>query len=136
MNKIGVVYATKTKHSKKLAEAIGEALKVKAENVLSNPVLNDLDMLFIIGGLYGGESLPELLKFVKDLDRSKTKCAALVTSTVSDKKGQDSIRKLLEDKGIKVVDETRCYGSFLVMKIGHPNKADISHAVDFALRIS
>lgn len=136
MNKIGVVYATKTKHSKKLAEAIGEALKVKAENVLSNPAFSDLDLLFIVGGLYGGESLPELLGFVKDLDSSKTKSAALITSSAADKKGQDSIRKLLEDKGIKVVDEQRCYGGFLVMKIGHPNKADISHAVDFALRIS
>lgn len=136
MNKIGIVYATKTKHSKKLAEAIGDALKVKAENVLSTPTLGELDLLYIVGGLYGGESLPELLAFVKNLDSSKTKSVVLITSSVSDKKGQDSVRTLLDDKGIKIVDEFRCFGSFLVMKMGRPNKADIRQAVDFAVRLS
>jgi len=136
MNKIGILYATKTKHSKKLAEAIGEALKVNAENVLSKPTFGDLDLLYIVGGLYGGESLPELLEFVKNLDSAKPKSVVLITSSVSDKKGQDSVRKLLEEKGIKIVDEFRCFGSFLVMKMGRPNKVDIRQAVDFAIRLS
>lgn len=136
MNNIGIVYATKTKHSKKFAEAIGEALKIKAENVKSNPVLGDLDILYVVGGIYGGESLPELLEYIKNLDNAKIKSVALITSSVSDKKGQESVRKLLEDKGIKIVDEMRCFGSFLIMKIGRPNKADISRAVDFALQLS
>lgn len=136
MNKIALVYATKTKHSKKLADAIGAALKIKAENVKSSPKLGEIDQLFIVGGLYGGESLPELLEFVRSLDSVKTKSAVLISSSASDKTGQASVRKLLEEKGISITDEFRCFGSFLVMKLGHPNKTDIQKAVDFAVQLS
>ena len=136
MNKLAVVYATKTKHSKKLAEAIGNALKVKAENVKSSPKLGEIDRLFIVGGLYGGESLPELLEFVKNLDSSNIKSAVLISSSASDKTGQEHIRKLLDEKKIAIVGEFRCFGSFLVMKMGRPNKEDIRKAVDFAVRLS
>ncbi len=132
MNQINVVYATMTKHSKKIAEAVGTALKVKAQNVKESPVLGETGLLFIVGGIYGGESMPEMLKFVKNMDATMIKSAALITSSVSDKKGQDSVRKLLEEKGIKVVDEMRCFGNFTVVKLGHPNKTEISRAVDFA----
>lgn len=136
MSKIGVVYATKTKHSRKIAEAVGKALNTKAENVKDKPSLGETDLLFIVGGLYGGESLPELLDYVKELDSSKIKKAALITSSAADKKGQDSVRSLLEGKGIKVVDEMRCFGSFLVMKMGHPNKPEINQAVEFAVKLA
>lgn len=132
MNKINIIYATMTKHSKKIAEAVGAALQVKAQNVKENPVLGETGLLFIVGGIYGGESMPEMLEFVKKLDGTKIKSAALITSSVSDKKGQESVRKLLEEKGIKVVDEMRCFGNFVVVKLGHPNKTEINRAVEFA----
>lgn len=132
MNRIRIVYATMTKHSKKLAEAMGQALNVKAQNVKESPDLKDADLLFIVGGIYSGESLPELLEYVNNLDGQKIKRAALVTSCVSKKKGQDSIRVLLTEKGIEVVDEIICQGSFLFMGFGHPNKVDVNEVVHFA----
>ena len=132
MNEINIIYATMTKHSKKIAEAVGAALQVKAQNVKENPVLGETGLLFIVGGIYGGESMPEMLEFVKKLDGTKIKSAALITSSVSDKKGQESVRKLLEEKGIRVVDEMRCFGNFVVVKLGHPNKTEINRAVEFA----
>lgn len=136
MNKFRIVYATKTRHSKKLAEAIGKALNIKADNVLDNPTLGDVDLLFIVGGIYGGGSLPELIDFLNNLDGEKIKNAALVTSCASKKQGQDSIRKLLEEKNIKVMGEILCQGSFLLIKFGHPNSADIQEAIDFAIQRS
>lgn len=136
MDKIGIVYATMTKHSRKLATAMGQALDVRAENVKSDPALGDVDLLFIVGGIYGGESLPELLQFVKDLDGRSVKKAALVTSSASKKHGQKSVRALLEDKGVEVVDEFICQGSFLVMGLGHPNKAELEEAVRFAVGLA
>lgn len=56
MEKIAVIYATKTKHSKKLAEAIGLALTVKVENITENPTLQDIDLLregFVVSGQNG-----------------------------------------------------------------------------------
>ncbi len=136
MSKIRIVYATKTRHSKKLALAIGNVLNVRAENVSENPAPGETDLLFIVGGLYGGASLPELLDFVRKLDSSKVKNAVLVTSCASNKQGQDNVRKLLEEKMIPVLDEFICLGSFLLMKAGHPNKEEILAAVDFAVRLS
>lgn len=136
MGKIRIIYATKTGHSKKIAEAMGKALYVKAENVSTRPVLEDVDLLFIVGGIYGGESLPLLLNFVKALDRGKVKRAVLVTSCATKKHRQDSVRKLLQQKGIEVLDEIICPGSFLFLRFGHPNKRDIEEAVNFALRIA
>lgn len=133
MSRLRIVYATKTRHSGKLARAIGNALNIQADNISDNPVLGETDMLFIVGGIYGGESLPELLAFAKNLDSGKIKSAALITSCVSLKQGQASLRKLLEDKGIPVVEEYICQGSFLLLKMGHPNKSDIRKTVDFAV---
>lgn len=135
MIKIGIVYATKTKHSKKLAEAIGGLLNTKAENVSSNPVMKDIDLLFVVGGIYAGESLPELLKYIGLLDGKEIRKVALITSCASKKQKQDQVRSLLTNKGIEVVDEMVCQGSFLFMGIGHPNKADIEQAVSYAKRL-
>ena len=136
MNKVSIIYATMTKHSKKISEAVAKALQAEALNVKENPVLGQTELLFVVGGLYSGESMPELIEYVKGLDASKVKSAALITSSVSDKKGQDSVRAILEGKGIKVLDEYRCLGNFLVAKLGHPNKSEIGGAVDFARKLA
>ncbi|MDF2539129.1 MAG: uncharacterized protein K0S76_2150 [Herbinix sp.] len=129
--KTKIIYATMTKHSKKIAEAISKELNVPAENVKSNPATGELDLLFIVGGIYGGESLPEMLTFVKGLN-NKVKKAVLVTTCASKKNGQNSVRQLLKERGIEVVDEFIGRGGFLFMHLGHPNKNEIQDAVDFA----
>jgi flavodoxin len=136
MSKVRIVYATKTKHSRKLAQAVGKALGTTPENVADNLTNVEADLLFIVGGIYGSQSLPELLSFVEDLDKEKIGQVALVTSCASGKQGQDSVRKILEEKGIPIVDEYICLGSFLIMKMGHPNQEETQKAVAFALRIA
>ena len=136
MSKVRIIYATKTKHSRKLAESVGKALGIQAENVADNLTNVEADLLFIVGGLYGGQSLPELLTFVESLEKEKIGQAALVTSCASGKQGQDSVRKILEEKGISVVDEYVCLGSFLIMKMGHPNQEETQKAIAFAKKIA
>ncbi len=129
---IKIIYATKTRHSQKIAEAIGDALGVQADNFTSGPVLKDVDLLFIVGGIYGGASLPAFLQYVHTLDKAMVKKAVLVTSCASKKQGQDGIRKILLEKGIPVTNEFICQGSFLFMGMGHPNKKDIQAALNFS----
>jgi flavodoxin len=136
MKKISVIYATKTKHSKKIADTVASALGVTAQNIASSPVIESMDLLFIVGGIYGGESLPELKEYVSNLSSAQVKSAAFITSSVSNAKGQDAIRSILEGKGIAVVDEYRCFGSILVVRLGHPNKMEIQSAGDFAIRLA
>ena len=130
--KIGLVYATKTNHSKKIADSIGAALNITAENTASNPKLEDVDLLFLVGGIYASKSLPEMINYVRSLDLSKVKQVALVTSCVSKRIPQAEVRELLTGNGIKVVDEFICQGNFLFFGMGHPNTGDIEAAVGFA----
>jgi flavodoxin len=135
MSKIGIVYATKTRHSKKLAEAIGLALDTPAQDFKTRPVFCDIDILFIVGGIYGGEGMPEFLEFLKGLDPASVRRAALLTSCGSGAQKQVSARRILEEKGIEVIDEHVCRGAILFVSAGHPNSRDIIEAQDFAKKI-
>ena len=136
MKKTSVIYATKTKHSQKIANTVAAALDVPAQNVLDSPAVSESDPLFIVGGIYGGESLPEMLEFVSGLTAQQVKSAALITSCASGKQGQKSVRSRLESNGIPVVDEYLCYGGILFVRAGHPNKAELQGAAAFAARLA
>lgn len=135
MGRNQIIYATKTKHSKKIAEAIGLALGIPAQNINGNPEIKEAEHLFIVGGIYGGESSPEMLNYVKNLNSMQVKQAVLITSCASNNQGQDSVRKMLQEKNIAVTDEFICLGSFLLAKMGHPNQEDIQAAVTFSKKI-
>ena len=136
MENVAVLYATKTQHSKKLAEAIGSALSLKASNIAEQPDFRDIELLFIVGGIYGGVSLPELLTFVSGMEAPALKRAALITSCASGKQRQAALRKILEEKGVQVIDEFVCKGAILFVSLPHPNAKDLKNAVDFALGIA
>jgi flavodoxin len=128
---IRLVYATMTKHYKKLADAIAQDLNISAENVKISLKMENVDLMIIVGGIYGGESLPEMLAFVKSLDSNAVKKAVLITSCVTKKMGQKTVRQSLTENGIEVADEYICQGSFLIKALGHPNKNEIKEAVEF-----
>ena len=132
MSKTGIVYATKTKHSVKLAEAVGAVLNIKPENIDAKPRFADLDLLFIVGGIYGGESKPELVEYVKSINPAMTKAVALVTNCASGRQKQLTVRKILEDNGIEVVDEFVCKGAIFFVALRHPDKKDLINAIEFA----
>lgn len=135
MANIAVLYATKTNHSKKLAQAVGTALGVPAKSFTENPDLSDIDLLFIVGGIYGGVSLPELLAYLEALETPALKYAALVTSCGSGKQRQGAVRRILEEKGVRVLGEFVCKGAILFVSLTHPNAKDLQSASDFALEM-
>jgi flavodoxin len=135
MNKVKIVYATKTRHSKKIALALAKALNVQAEDVASKPNLGTADLLFIVGGIYGGTSLPSLIEFAENLDKENIQRVVFVTSSVQKTQGQGAVRKILEEKEIPVVDEIHCQGSFLFIKFGHPNNSDIKETIESSMKL-
>ena len=137
MSQIGVIYATKTKHSQKLAEAIGQAVHANAENVTASPAPFPASLLFIIGGIYAGKSLPELINYVENLKSSQVKKVVLVTSSVSTgRRSQSDIRRIMKEIGIEVLEEITCPGSLLFLKLGHPNATDIKKVAERAKQIA
>ena len=132
--KTAIVYATMTKHSGKIAEAIGNKLGISPQNVAVGGNTGDADTLIIIGGIYAGKYKSELLEFVKNIDNAKVKRAAIVeTSCTGEQRGIPSaLTEVLRDKDIEVLGELKSQGSFLFVGKGHPNEADLAEAVDWA----
>ncbi|NMA07349.1 MAG: hypothetical protein GX928_06560 [Ruminococcaceae bacterium] len=137
MSNISVVYATKTQHSKKLAEAIGKVFDVEAKNITEYPHPEAAGLLFLVGGIYAGKSNPDLLSYAEKLDASITGKVVLVTSSASAiHRNQRDLHALLVGKGIDIVDEITCPGGFLFIKFSRPNKRDIQSVTEAAKNLS
>lgn len=137
MKKVNVVYATKTQHSKKLAEAIAKEFSVTAKNVEKFPEPEESDLLYLVGGIYAGKSNPMLLSYAERLNTSFARKVILVTSSVSiSHRSQRDLYALLRKRGIDVADEITCTGGLLFLKFTHPNKVDIQTIVKAAKDVS
>lgn len=128
-----VIFATKTGHSRKLAEAIGKELAVEPQEFKQFSGIQPVDLLFLAGGIYAGKSLPEFLGFIQSLQPEMVRKVVLVTSSMGKKTRQETIRQLLLEKGIEVAkDEYTCQGSFLFFGMGHPDASELEAAAAFA----
>jgi len=71
-------------------------------------------LAFVAGGIYSGNSLPDMIEYLKTLTPDKIKKIVLITSSTADKTGQDEARQILADNGIEVeTEEYRCRGNFV-----------------------
>ena len=68
--KVAVRYYTKTGNTKKLAEAIAEAVGAEALS-LNTPIEEPVDILFLGNSYYAFSIDPEVRNFVRSLDSSK-----------------------------------------------------------------
>jgi flavodoxin len=133
---IAICYYTKLGHSKKIAQAIAGEFQTIAQDIRTNPKLTDVDLLCIVSGIYGGRSAPELLDYLRSVDRQQVKQALLITSSAGKTTTAAEVRTVLTDLGIPVADEEfTCQGAILFVGMGHPNKADIHNAIAFARRM-
>lgn len=135
--KIAIIYYSILGHSKKIALAVDQELQVKAHDVRENPDLNDIDLLYVVSGIYGGKSAPELLAFLSTLDRWRVKHAALLTSSGGKTTPAADVKAVLTEIGVPVAEEEfTCQGAILFVGMGHPNKTDIKNALEFIQRTS
>lgn len=134
--KIAILYYTKLGHSKKIAQAIAQEFQIKAQDIRANPELNNVDLLCIVSGIYGGRSAPELLGYLRSIDRQQVKQALLITSSAGKTTAAADVRAVLTDLGVPVANEEfTCQGAILFVGMGHPNKADIHKGIAFVRRM-
>ncbi|MBR6046067.1 MAG: flavodoxin [Ruminococcus sp.] len=133
--KVAVRYFTKTGNTRKLAEAIAGAVGAEAKPI-SEPIVEQVDILFLGNSYYAFTIDPEVREFVKSLDKSKVGrivnfgSAAIMGSTLK------KIRKEADKVGIPVDDrEFHCKGQFKGMNKGRPNEEDIKAAAEFAGKV-
>ena len=130
--KIAVRYYTKTGNTKRLAEAIAEAVGTEALPI-SVPVTEKTDILFLGNSYYAFSIDPEVRDFVRSLDKEKVGkivnfgSAAMLNSTWKKVKAE------ADKAGIPMDDrEFHCKGEFKGIHKGRPNQDDLKAAAEFA----
>ena len=130
--KYAVRYYTKTGNTKRLAEAVAEALGVQALPI-SEPVAEPVDLLFLGNSYYAFSIDPEVRSFVQSLDKDKVGkivnfgSAAMLNSTYKKVKAEAN------KAGIPMeTREFHCRGEFKGVHKGKPDAEDLKAAADFA----
>ena len=133
--KVAVRYYTKTGNTKRMAEAIAEALGVEALP-LSAPVEERVDLLFLGNSYYAFNIDPEVRDFIRSLDKDKVGklvnfgSAAMLNSTWKKVKAE------ADKAGIPMEErEFHCKGEFKGIHKGRPNAGDLEAAAAFARKI-
>ena len=131
---IAVRYFSRGGNTKKLAEAIAQAVGVKAESV-ERPLEEKTDIVFLGSAVYAAGVDEEVKRFLrKNAENIGTlynfSNAALLPSTYP------QVKKLAAENGIQISDrEYHCRGSFAMMHRGHPDEGDLLRAASFAKQV-
>ena len=130
--RIAVRYYTKTGNTKRLAEAVAEAVGVEALPI-STPLTEPVDILFLGNSYYAFSIDPEVRTFVRSLDKEMVGkivnfgSAAMLNSTFKKVKAEaDKVGIPMDPR------EFHCKGEFKGAHKGRPNDADLKAAVEFA----
>ena len=132
--KIAIRYYTKTGNTKKLAEAISNAINVEAKTV-DEPLTEDIDILFLGSAVYAAGIDQKIKDFIKSINVNvgevvNFSSAVLIESTYK------QVKKEVEAKGLKMSeDEFHCRGAFKFVHRGKPDKNDLKNVQEFAKRI-
>ena len=130
--RIAVRYYTKTGNTKRLAEAVAEAVGVEALPI-STPLTEPVDILFLGNSYYAFSIDPEVRTFVRSLNKEMVGkivnfgSAAMLNSTFKKVKAEaDKVGIPMDPR------EFHCKGEFKGAHKGRPNEADLKAAAEFA----
>ncbi len=130
--KIAVRYYTKTGNTKRLAQAVAEAVGVEALPI-SVPVTEPVDLLFLGNSYYAFSIDPEVRSFVQSLDKKTVGrivnfgSAAMLNSTYKKVKAEaDKVGIAMDER------EFHCRGEYKGIRKGRPNATDLQAAANFA----
>lgn len=133
--KTAVRYYTKTGNTKKLAEAVAEAVGTEALPI-SSPVTEPVDILFLGNSYYAFSIDPEVREFVASLDKNMVGkivnfgSAAMLNSTYKKVKAEaDKVGIPMDER------EFHCKGEFKGIHKGKPDENDMQEAAEFAREI-
>ncbi len=133
--KIAVRYYSRGGNTKKIVEAIAEAVGVEAKTV-SEPLTEDVDILFLGSAPYAFNVDDEVKKFIGNINVSVGKAINFSTSAVISST-RKYVEKLFAEKNIPVAkEEFSCRGVFAMLHKGKPDENDCKAAADFARKIT
>lgn len=132
---IAVRYYTRSGNTKKLADAIAQAVNTEAKDVTA-PLTEKADILFL-GCSYYGFDIDEAVKaFITGNKGFIGRIVCFGTSAMM-RSMKKPVTKVAETVGIAVADEDfHCRGEFGPFHKGRPDAKDLSRAADFARKIA
>jgi len=127
-----VVYHSMGGNTRKVAEAIAGELSVTAKEVKSVDSLPVDAFIFLGTGCYGAVLPGDIAEFIERNQLKGRKIALFTTSAFGWGKEVSVMEKQIRDKGVNIAGRFNCYGQFLAMKRGHPDREDLEKARQFA----
>lgn len=132
--KIAIRYYTRGGNTKKLADAISEAIGVEAKTT-AEPLTEDVDILFLGSSVYAYGVDDEVKKFINGINVKVGKVVNFSTAAII-KSSYKQVAKLLAAKNIPFdKEEFACKGSFGMMHKGKPDADDCKAAAAFAKKV-
>ena len=130
--KFAVRYYTQTGNTKKLAEAVADALGVEALPI-TEPVEEAVDVLFLGNSYYAFSIAPQVKAFIQKLDKEKVGMIANFGSAAMMGSTFKKVAAEAKRMGIPMVNkEFHCRGEFKGLHKGRPNEQDLANAAAFA----
>ena len=132
--KIAVRYYTRSGNTKKLADAISEALNIEAFDV-SVPLSEKTDILFLGCSYYAFDVDPIVKDFIVNNKDNIGKIVCFGTSAMM-KSMKKPVTKVAKTVGIAVSDEEfHCRGRFGKIHKNRPDADDLKDAAEFAKKV-
>ena len=133
--KAAVRYQSRSGNTKKVAEAIAEAVNTAAETA-ETALTEKADILFLGGALYAGKPDKALVQFIQSLTADQAAAVAVFSTSASGRSIYQSVKDMLKDKDIIVFEENFvCPGKFLFKGRSRPDSSDLMQAGAFAKKL-
>ncbi|MFH1609501.1 MAG: flavodoxin family protein [Candidatus Bipolaricaulota bacterium] len=136
-----VIYASRTGNTRRVAQAIAEAVGGEMWDVRTGAPLelSQVGFLFVGDGVYFGRPSGAMVRFVRGLPRAEGLPAAVFGTYGAQPKQLAALAKALVAKGVRVVDRFSCPGRdwFVggLLHRGRPSVDDLRAAQEFARRV-
>lgn len=128
---VAVRYYTRSGNTKKLAEAVAEAVRVEAKDITA-PLTEKADILFLGSSYYAFDADEAVKKFITD-NKANIGKIVLFGSSAMMKSMKKPISKITDAIGVAVADEEfHCRGEFKMFHKGRPDEKDIENIKAFA----
>ena len=129
--KAAVRYYTKTGNTKKIAEAMAEAIGVEAKPISEN-LEEYYDVLFLGNSVYAAD-IDKDVKYFVAANKDNIGCIVNVSTAALLKSTYSKMYELAKTLRINISgSEFHCKGSFKFMHKGRPNEEDLEAARNFA----
>lgn len=129
--KIAIRYYTRSGNTRKLAEAVSEALAVEALDV-SVSLAEKADVLFLGTSYYAFDADEAVKRFIADNSKKIGKIVCFGTSAMM-KSMKKPIEKVAGALGVAVAEEEfHCRGQFGLLHKGRPDDKDLQKIKKFA----